>query len=816
MAKIKINKLPEGFEIKGGKVVKKMQQGGGTGDQLDYGLRTSPYASAEGQFNEANKSDVRYSLSSVPRDMANIEAEGGETALTDLNGSGRFGLYNIKGPRHTSGGVPMYLPEQSFIFSDTKAMKFNKNEMAEYGIESKKRLTPAQISKKYKINEYIGALDSEDIDHIGLKSAELMLDKNYKALSKLAFGQELKKDFSDGVPATAHPYLMSKGIDPMEFTQKVENITREQAAQRMLQSLPPEEQAKMAALQQMIAQAGQQQQMPMAKYGSELPKAQYGNNGLFGTTLNRTTPNSYGLGFQTSGFQTSLPTLPTYTNNDWDGDGIPNNIDSEPFGVRVAQYVADNTEEKKPDNSKSKRNIAFDPAVGEFYRPYGINVDASGIGESKYVDLQGEQDNGLYGDAASNLEGFKTAWKDIYPDIDALVKSLPNYKKGAKNPEVEKFQRWMNATYIPEEVNRIKEKAIAVGKTFSDADVKSLTERLTKDYGFKKGTGTDYDSLMGTWTSSRRPLTYNPKKEHEPELDKFVPLETVPLEKTRNPDFNFYQQDMVRGAAMAMRDRSLFLPWQPQVDRTKLDYVLEEPTRMLADNNEQFNIAAQALGAFAGPQALNARLAGAQGNAFKNSANIFSDVHRRNINTVNQGLAMNAQFAAADKQEEAKRNVQQYDDTQTTLQNYENDKNFDREQMADWYSGALDNAVKAYNLNSLYRFKIDPTTGGTIDLANAKMITPTKGMSAEDQRQQRLQNIDAIYNRYGKDVDAIKGAEYLESGQVTPDANPYKNQYGNPYGIDPEIVMAQRASQAKKGKEIKKYAVPFYTGKVGF
>jgi len=727
MAKIKINKLPEGFEIKNGKV-EKMKAGGSTGDQADYGLYTGPYAPVTGQFNETSNADVRYSLSSVPKDIANIEAEGGETVLTDLNGTGRFGLYDIKGPRHTGGGVPMYLPQQSFIFSDTQAMKFNKNEMAEYGIESRKKMTPAQISKKYKINEYIGALDNEDIDSIGLKSAELMLDKNYKSLSKLAFGQEVKKDFSDGVPATAHPYLISKGIDPIEFTQKVEQSKAKTV-------MTPEQ----LMMQEMMQQAGQ---MSEAEYGYELPKAQVG-------------------------------------------------------------------EEKR-----KKRNIAYDPAMGEAYKPYGIDIDASGIGAVAYEDKQGYQGDGVYGDAKDNLEGFKTSWKELYPDTDKLVASLPSYKRGQKNPEVEKFQRWINSEYIPNEVTRIKQQVIDSGKTFTDADAKSLTERLTKDYGFKKGTGTDYDSLMGTWTSSRRPLTYNAKTDKiEPvEEKKQDPLDDPQFEKPRNPDFNFYQQDLVRGAAMAMRDRSLFLPFNPAVKKTKVKYALEEPTRPLADNNEQYNIGLQGLGAFAGPQSLSARLAGAQGNAFKNSANIFSDVHRRNINTVNQGLAMNAQFAAADNQEQDRRTIKQYDDTQATLQNYENDKNFDREQYADWYANSLDNATKAYNLNSLYRFSIDPTTGGTIDLAYAKPITPTKGQTAEDQRQQRLQNIDAIYNRYGDKVDAIKGAQYLESGQTAQQQNPYNN----PYGIDPQLLMAQRSQSAKKGKEIKKYAIPFYTGKVGF
>ena len=128
MAKIKINKLPAGFKLDNGKVVedKFMRDGGdlSTGDQANYGLVTTPQEYYNNtNFNNTNDKNVRYSLSSVPRDNANIEAEGGETVLTDLTNDGTFGLYDIKGPRHSSGGVPMFLPEQSFIYSDTNKMK---------------------------------------------------------------------------------------------------------------------------------------------------------------------------------------------------------------------------------------------------------------------------------------------------------------------------------------------------------------------------------------------------------------------------------------------------------------------------------------------------------------------------------------------------------------------------------------------------------------------------------------------------------------------------------------------------------------------
>ena len=132
--KIKINSLPEGMTMQDGKLVPMKEGGASTGDQLGFGLTTIPTTVTGSSMNDDNDKDVRFSLSSVPREEANIEAEGGETVLTDLNNDGNFGLYDITGPRHSSGGVPMFLPEQSFIFSDTKALKMKGEELKEFGL----------------------------------------------------------------------------------------------------------------------------------------------------------------------------------------------------------------------------------------------------------------------------------------------------------------------------------------------------------------------------------------------------------------------------------------------------------------------------------------------------------------------------------------------------------------------------------------------------------------------------------------------------------------------------------------------------------
>jgi len=262
MAKIKLKgKLPKGFKLVNGKVVedKFMRTGGDmytTGDQADYGLVSVPQEYyGETSFNNTRDENVRYSLSSVPRENANVEAERGETVLTDLSGDGMFGLYDIGGKRHSKGGTPMFLPEQSFIFSDTAKMKFDKDEMAEFGIESKKKKTPAAISKKFDINDFYAELDSQYADDISSRSAELMLKKNMMDLSKLGFMQENKKNFEEGVPLIAHPFLLSVGVDPLEFTAKIENISQQQAQQNTIDAMPPGEQEKLMMLQAMLQQA---------------------------------------------------------------------------------------------------------------------------------------------------------------------------------------------------------------------------------------------------------------------------------------------------------------------------------------------------------------------------------------------------------------------------------------------------------------------------------------------------------------------------------------------------------------------------------
>ena len=96
------------------------------GQQVNGALDVDPTSMGGRDFNEnpmfRNPGKTKSTLTAVPRDEANLEAEGGETVYGDINGDGMPEHQIIKGPRHAQGGVPLSLPEDTFIFSDTRGM----------------------------------------------------------------------------------------------------------------------------------------------------------------------------------------------------------------------------------------------------------------------------------------------------------------------------------------------------------------------------------------------------------------------------------------------------------------------------------------------------------------------------------------------------------------------------------------------------------------------------------------------------------------------------------------------------------------------
>lgn len=213
--RVKITEAPELFKVKITQPPKAK-----TGYQVEGSLANDLSAFGGGNLKLTEpKAVARTTITKVPREQANLEAEGGETVLT-FDPSGYPLFYEIKGPRHSANGVPLNLPDDSFIFSDTKEMMLKDPEILKMFNKSPKKggYTPAELSKQFlSLNKYRMAMQKPTADKIEIKTAELMIKKIVIKLGALALAQEAKKGFPQGIPSVAKQYMEANGITEQDI-----------------------------------------------------------------------------------------------------------------------------------------------------------------------------------------------------------------------------------------------------------------------------------------------------------------------------------------------------------------------------------------------------------------------------------------------------------------------------------------------------------------------------------------------------------------------------------------------------------------------
>lgn len=183
-------------------------------------------------------------LQPVPREMANLEAERGETAYGDLDSDGMMELQEIAGKRHSQkdqygqGGTPLNLKPGTFIYSDTKAMKLGGAELAQFGksANSKKKYTPAELSKQYDIAKYKAIIEDPNADPIAKRTAQYMMNNNTFKLAQLALAQEAKKGFANGIPQVAFPALPREMQEQLQGQQEAESQEMPNEASEYMQN----------------------------------------------------------------------------------------------------------------------------------------------------------------------------------------------------------------------------------------------------------------------------------------------------------------------------------------------------------------------------------------------------------------------------------------------------------------------------------------------------------------------------------------------------------------------------------------------------
>lgn len=204
--KVIITKLPQagsGLDMK--------MQGLKAGQGLN--LKAAAWYTTPGRMSEPDI-QVNSTLKAVPRSKANVEVEDREVISVPGEG-GIPSVFKASGERHSGGGIPLNLPKDSFVFSDTNAMKIKDPEiLAQFGITTTSSMTPAGIAKKYDVNKWKGILADPDTDDIQRKTAEMMISNYNLKLAKLGLVQESKKGFPQGIPQVAMPYIESLQINP--------------------------------------------------------------------------------------------------------------------------------------------------------------------------------------------------------------------------------------------------------------------------------------------------------------------------------------------------------------------------------------------------------------------------------------------------------------------------------------------------------------------------------------------------------------------------------------------------------------------------
>lgn len=199
---------------------------------------------------------VRKTMGAVPREEANLEAEGGETLVGDIDGSTFPSFFSIKGPRHSAGGVPMNLPDDTFIFSDTVSMKISDPKILKMFNKSAKKggYTPAELSKPYDINKYRKTLQDPEANKMEKKTAEMMIKNYVMKLGALAIAQESKKGFPQGIPVIAKPYMEANKITEADLMPEIAKQQQEQQEMMAQQQGAPQG--------EMMPQEGAPTQMP--------------------------------------------------------------------------------------------------------------------------------------------------------------------------------------------------------------------------------------------------------------------------------------------------------------------------------------------------------------------------------------------------------------------------------------------------------------------------------------------------------------------------------------------------------------------------
>jgi hypothetical protein len=649
---------------------------------------------------------VTRTLGAVNKKVANVEAEKGETVVTNMSRglNNIYEMYGIGGKKHSEGGTPLALPTEdkdsdgsSFIFSDSKKMMVKDPSILDYfGIKSDKPMTFADISKTFmtRVNDSKAVLINPDADKVAKRSAEMTMDNTAFKIAALKLLQESRKGFKDGLPNGTEPFFEKLKVDP----QQMFAMNQEEADQT--------NNAVAKAFGGLVKNYTPPVEFPSMALGGDLPY--YAGGGEFGDK-DTTAKKQY--------------------------DYIENELGkNEKFkDALYAEYIKVS---QQPDN------------FGKGYRGLLNNEEA----KSKFIAKTKEEVFNDYKEFQKRNLMFKSHGLDV-----ASTQQNPVFQNGKRQVSNKQITEWGTQYGVPvpnmdkatrEQLSYIAFENLSKNRSVYDAELQDVMkpfgatqvgkgdEKIAGSTGF--GTISKADGAYTNTTAGEISFfTPPPEKEKTPEKKKTVTTETPedPAKVTKlagqmplNQPFGYRQQDLnaLNRATAARFEIPRLEAWSKTAAVVTPDRAYYSPERSIAAKNEQLSHAARMANAYGSAQAAGATAMALTGQAYADVANTISDYADKNVGVFNAGEQYNTQLANQRAQQEAQNATSMWDKNTILKQNFSNALSAAKDKITNLTNTALTNASDIYNLNlTTENFKKDPFTG-LIYKANDRAVTPKK------------------------------------------------------------------------------------------
>lgn len=762
MKKVRITKLPN------------KKHGGHTGFQTPPINNTGPNP---GGYKGGNDPEikVRKTLEPTSRENATLEAELGETVVTNLHDDGLPEFYNIGGKLHSRGGTPLNLPSNSFIFSNAKELKIkDENILKMFGKMAKKSgYTPAEISKNFNLNKYREILADPDSTDLQRNTAELMIKNHINKLGQLALAQESMKGFDNGVPAIAMGHIENAGLDPASFINPAEVPTPEQlAGYKDGGEIPKFKDGGSKGRRVKVIKAPQTSSRPTSK--QNIPKdAVLWDPSKDGYVREDVRAGDYIKNPDTGRYEK----VTGFKKKPYEGDFADDRLGGlqDEFGLlqdkiqdpkireEIVRRYRDKIKSVKPNSKTGLTQADIDQAAGlsdddiintflkKEKQVYGLGDAYRSHGDYDPKDLWDKgASRGLHKETMEKL-GFEEL---SVPEVASFQTSYAVLQEMADDPEYKS------------ELNDFMVTQIGLGDE--------------PGAGTGKATISDIDGWDGNTTSGQAVLPKDTQimSEDVPDVESEAPVKHLPLtteEKRRAP---FWTQDLVNmGVAGAdYFGVKKYMPWQATPQWREAIPAFQDFRGAAQRINSGLASGVRQLGAFAGPQAFAARFANMQRGVVDPILQLQEAEYRGNQQIANQFEMFNKESLNRFNVMKADLDTRLWDKTAIANQQFDNAKRQARHSMAQAFNQAWTNRGKTQTMNEMRPdFNVDPVTGFTE--SNIQYDEPDGSPQSDSGVLDRAKK----YKKENPDMSWDEAHKFAKSDMGIPEKPPV--------GVDPAAYM---------------------------